>query len=891
MKNNQDAPFGIHITRLHLTVFYFFCANFSVLSVSLFRYLNGKAEKNTALLMTDFNPSAVAHFNVFMLPQMLFYVVSSALLGIALLLALYIGNRPHRFPLFFKYNLRYCILFVTCLCIIGCFLKTWLSILIPFYILIAALFYPRIIGAIPLGDNREVSIKNIYKNIHSITINVLFLVCCGFVIYLFYPQIFNKPVILNPYLRIPEQFKFFQNSEGKDFITSIDNTTIINDFDLFKDHEKIDIENPDWQNNSACYEIPVYNHTLAELVEVYQWKNRFPPGSFYQASTTVFYPMLFYRDNYLCVIKADGTANVANQVETINKELIADLTSVLGKDFGERLEQDFQKGFIHGNSDKMKNLPHSEFSLQERLNLYGDKTFRTDFIKKSINEMSLQFNFRGQFKHHIYYLFPAYEYLMGKPLNKISHQYGLGMTLIPSLAAKIFNDGEPNYGVAINLISATYYLAFFSLLVVIFYISHDLRIIIIASFLYIYNQLVIGHELTLFTFGTYEVRTFCSIPMMLAVYLYCQNTTWTRFFFILCFSFCGLFINFEFGLMITIAALATLITHIVLVNKIYFIHIIRILLIILCIFISEKLFNIGPKAITEAFLGGFFSKKIPLGDILLLITQLLAYFFFFIHMLIKKSKFAFVFLYSVFLAQELLTYYIWNGYTNHFFIYFTRLTLPALFYLTFIFSFKKKTSLKMNSIFYILVTLSIVLIVKQSEIYHRQSRSYKNVLNNYRTYQWDLPGTSFISTMNPAYFYPSVELISKYSDTQNKEICLISQYDSMFLLLSKKISILPTFDLVGFLMTKKENMLIEKTIKEKQPEYLFVDNDILGPYELDIAPVANFGEWLHLESRLRVFSLKEIANIFLKIKDDYELLESTNMLSVYRRKVYEQNDK
>lgn len=120
---------------------------------------------------------------------------------------------------------------------------------------------------------------------------------------------------------------------------------------------------------------------------------------------------------------------------------------------------------------------------------------------------------------------------------------------------------------------------------------------------------------------------------------------------------------------------------------------------------------------------------------------------------------------------------------------------------------------------------------------------------------------------------------------------MISQYDSMFLLLSKKISILPTFDLVGFLMTKKENMLIEKTIKEKQPEYLFVDNDILGPYELDIAPVANFGEWLHLESRLRVFSLKEIANIFLKIKDDYELLESTNMLSVYRRKVYEQNDK
>lgn len=887
MKNNQGAPVGIDITRLHLMVFWFFCANFSVLAVSLFRYLYEKAVQNNESFLTDFNPSMLAYFNAFMLSQMAFYVVSSIFLGVALLLALYIGNRPYKFSFFFEYKLRYCIFIVTFLCIIGCFLKTWLSSIIPFYILMASLFSPKMIGAVPLVCNENINVKNIDKRNYFYTINIiLFLICCGFVFYLFYPQIFNKPVILNPYMRIPEKFKFFQNSEGKDFITSIDNTTIINDFGLFDAHEKIDIVNPDWHNNSACYEIPTYNQVLAELVEVYQWKNRLPLGSFAQASTTVFYPMLFYRDNYLCVVKADGAASVANQVETVNKELIANLSSVLGKDFGERLEQDFQKDFIHG-SDRIEKLSHSGLSLLERLNLYGDKDFGSNFIKNSIYEMGRQFNFRGQFKHHIYYLFPAYEYLMGKPINEISHQYGLGMTLIPAFIAKIFNNGEPNYGIAINMISVMYYLAFFFLIVAIFYITHDLRIVILASLCYIYNQLVISQDVVLCTIGVYEARVFCSIPMMVSVYLYCQNMKWSQFFFILCCSFFSMFINFEFGLMITVATLGTVVTQILLYKKIHLIHIIRILLLICCIFISEKIFNIGTKVIANTFLSGFFSIKVNFGTILLLITQLLIYFMFFMHMLKKRSKMAFVFLYSAFLSQEFVTYYIWCGFSNHYFMYFTRHILPILFYLNFIFSFKEKTSLKINFIFYTLVVLFIVFIVREAENYHRQLRSYKNVINNYITYQWDMSGTSIISTMNPEYFYPSVEIISKYSNTESKEICLISQYDSIFLLLSRKISMLPTFDLVSFLMTKKENMLIEETIKQKKPEYLFVDNDILGPYELDIAPVSNFGEWLHIESRLRTLSLKEMTNIFFKIRNDYELIESTNMLSVYRRKVHE----
>jgi hypothetical protein len=169
--------------------------------------------------------------------------------------------------------------------------------------------------------------------------------------------------------------------------------------------------------------------------------------------------------------------------------------------------------------------------------------------------------------------------------------------------------------------------------------------------------------------------------------------------------------------------------------------------------------------------------------------------------------------------------------------------------------------------------------------YYTTKSEYEKIFATHRTYEWNLERAQFRSTMDPKYFVDSVSLIQQYANSENG-IYIISKYDSVLPFLAKKYSAMPFFDVPWILLTEQEVNLCIESIKSKKPSYLFVDTDIERNLNGEIvareAPlIGGHGD----ESLMRVQRLNLLKQIFVAVKDDYELEVGRGLLTVYRRKV------
>ena len=76
-----------------------------------------------------------------------------------------------------------------------------------------------------------------------------------------------------------------------------------------------------------------------------------------------------------------------------------------------------------------------------------------------------------------------------------------------------------------------------------------------------------------------------------------------------------------------------------------------------------------------------------------------------------------------------------------------------------------------------------------------------------------------------------------------------------------------------------------RVILNHSPEYLFVDNDFINqdfndPYDI----IYNTQDFL-IERTARFEKYKLLSSIFDKVKDRYEFIESSNLISVYKLKI------
>jgi len=105
--------------------------------------------------------------------------------------------------------------------------------------------------------------------------------------------------------------------------------------------------------------------------------------------------------------------------------------------------------------------------------------------------------------------------------------------------------------------------------------------------------------------------------------------------------------------------------------------------------------------------------------------------------------------------------------------------------------------------------------------------------------------------------------------------------------LSQRFSLMPHSDLVSYLSGPIAHRNVVSMIRTKKPEILFVDSCIECNFvTLRTSREAMLGinPDLHKRSADKVDRLRRLQNVFLEIKDNYELVERGNLISVYRLK-------
>jgi hypothetical protein len=229
-------------------------------------------------------------------------------------------------------------------------------------------------------------------------------------------------------------------------------------------------------------------------------------------------------------------------------------------------------------------------------------------------------------------------------------------------------------------------------------------------------------------------------------------------------------------------------------------------------------------------------------------------------------------------------YWIWGSTMNHFYNLAPILSLSVVVFMKWLID----TS-RLRHYAHAISTFSIALLltgayVPSLALYYHTVYDYEKVFADHKSYQWNLDRAQLISTANPRYFSDAVTLIRNYSKGENG-IYIISKYDNFLPFLASKYSAMPFFDVPWFVVSNSEVTMCINALKQSRPTYLFVDTDIQRNLNGDIvsalAPMINY---LHDESVMRVQRLNDVKKIYSAIENEYELAETSTLLTVLKRK-------
>ena len=153
-----------------------------------------------------------------------------------------------------------------------------------------------------------------------------------------------------------------------------------------------------------------------------------------------------------------------------------------------------------------------------------------------------------------------------------------------------------------------------------------------------------------------------------------------------------------------------------------------------------------------------------------------------------------------------------------------------------------------------------------------------------KIFEWNIPGAHIKTTMNPEIFNDSIDIIHDFTNKSQKSIYMISRFDSILSLLSRKYSALPHFNISPFIATKKEYQLIIDSFNKNKPQYIFVDNDINIPCEFDMVQTKFFGAYYHSESIIQLLQMRELYHIYKDvIENKYRPVAKSKLITVYEK--------
>ena len=502
-------------------------------------------------------------------------------------------------------------------------------------------------------------------------------------------------------------------------------------------------------------------------------------------------------------------------------------------------------------------------------------------LKYSSFQYDWQIFSRGFLHHHNHLFGSAYRFVLGQPLHEIFMQYGVLHTVGLGYILKALD--KVSYSSYVHLYYSFYFIYFAAFLVILYILLRNRWYTLIGGILITAGWLAQTYLYLYLGPGTNPARYGMYLLVLLSIFYYAKTNRQIYMMGAILAALLAIAINTQFGLFVVISIIGVLLVEVLTKYKKESIRfeILTILFLIMGSACLVYYLAIGPEPIASYFFSGLLAFPFSTAKIInyFLVTSLIY------GLLIWKWKtkdpLNYALLFMTFYSQGVYIYYLRSAGIYHFFamssIFILQLIL-AVFIMQKTLPRKGRTLLCAVCIF-----MSLLAIFSAQRSFHKSRKNIRHYFKKHELYKWDLPGTGFMSTMNPSYFKDSIQLIEKYKSAQG--IYMLSQYDNFLPLLAKTYNKLPFIDLQWYLITQKEFDLVVDTIKTSRPEYLFVENGLLYNHAVQVIP-ANMPVvgHLHEESLWRAERLNLLGNIFKQVKSDYVPVESSYLLTVYKLK-------
>jgi hypothetical protein len=514
-------------------------------------------------------------------------------------------------------------------------------------------------------------------------------------------------------------------------------------------------------------------------------------------------------------------------------------------------------------------------------------TDEIEFIRKNRLEFLDQALAGHYFHHQNTMLGTINEYSLNKPQIQTVFLYGWLSTIVIAEAMKAL--GGISFEVYQKVFYSFYPLYYLLLIVAAAIIFKRSGYVLLVGVISVSSLYFIGFETIRFAPGFNPIRHFFDIFALVCFYwyLFAQRRNLLYLMLAFVFSIVGILFSKEFGLVLLLSMLATIIIRMRVNRNKSALEIILIIVATLAALASLLLIRTGVNQTLLYVLLGVATPAMHWIKMYSLLLLFSAIYIFIIKSRKNDDKLGYLSLFWFLYAQGLLIYYIWNPAPNHLLSLGTVWgMLLALLLRQWSGNYdwaakcEKRMLLASNSLMALFVLLPSI------GSYFMEQSDYWKIFAEHKLYRWDFPRAHFISTMDPKVFENAVQLIDKYSVSHS--IYMLSKYDNILPFLSAKYNAMPFTEVALSLVTRKEMDKSADLIRHERPEYLFVDTDMARSHAGDVFdkndPVSEFAAPVYEASRGRAMVLDNFAKVFKEVEGMYEPVEVGNLITVYKRR-------
>ena len=536
--------------------------------------------------------------------------------------------------------------------------------------------------------------------------------------------------------------------------------------------------------------------------------------------------------------------------------------------------------YLHRITDADKDL-----NADERTKSSGPERSISEFYKKNRLEYSQANSGRGQVHHIGHILNPLNEYESGKRYRDIYMQYGFGNMLLYKWTMGLFGSiSVQNYYKCY-----VYYVIYAVLFVLMTYVVFGNTIYVLGVF----SVFVISHfayDYLVFIVAPGIIPTLHLFDVVVIIFLtrYFQKENFVYLAGAVIMTGLGLVLSLQFGFLLTVAVLGTLIFYLGENKHHRMRHFLSIALLLLFLVISVLPFiDSGvQKNIFSYFAFGWFSWMPPFNVIVLTLLLFSVSYYFLVAIREKRFPLKYVYFFVFMYTQGLFTYYYWSGQSNHLplVVPFIGLQIMMMIFLSLKIIEPRNCPAGRYEAVGIVILLSVVLALSSVQRFYIGKDNFTDNFAAHKTFIWKFERANLITTIDPEPIRESVDLIRRYATRGQDGIYLLSEYDNLLPFLAHRYSMMPLFDMSWYIMSEREYKRTVDLISSCQPRYIFADTDLADDVTYGWDRIFN-RESDKNERTSHSGRYRQLKRLLSEVKKHYKKIEEGSLISVYEQEL------